>query len=207
LILDDVIWSQPTYDYTFANGAIIIRDDVLMTGDHVFAYQSSQTSTINARAQLMLDSNFTFSYAPSSASRDLIAFVDGTSQLVLNGATLHTTTTGMNLTKGQLVAHGISHLSSDADITVGDLILADDFSLFIDAGAQLVIDSGTLNYKNMAVGSLTLLNDLSELYFAPNTTLHLYESMTYSRGRTIFSATTTQVLEPGAVVDGSFLYL
>lgn len=208
LILDDVIWSQPTYDYAFAKGAIIIRDNVLMTGDHVFAYQTQKTSTISAHSQLILDSDFTFSYDPNVvASQDLITFVDRTSQLVLNGATLHATGTGLNLLNGQVSVHGVSHVSSDtgAGITFGNSLLVNDCNLFIDDGSRLVVDAGTLNYKNLRLDSLILLNGLSELEFAQNTTLQLYQSIVYARGRVTFSSSTTQILSPGVQINGSVL--
>lgn len=203
MILKGMEWSQPTYDYTFSNGAIIVKGNVLMTGEHTFIYETQQTSTINSHAQLMLDSNFTFSYAPSAPSKDLLAFIDSTSQLMLNGATLHTTATGMNLKKGTLSAHGTAHLSSDAAITLGNSLLADDCTLNIDLGSQLQIDAGNLNYKNMAVDSFNLMNDNSALYFAPNTTFNLYESVTYSKGLIRFCANTTLAEVAGMEINGS----
>ena len=55
-----------------------------------------------------------FSYRPQSSRTNLIEMADGSAQMVLDGATLHATTTGLRLTKGTLEVHGASVLKSGA---------------------------------------------------------------------------------------------
>jgi len=56
----------------------------------------------------------TFSYDPGIMSKDLIVFENNHSTLQLNGATLHTTLTGMNLAGGTLLITQ-SHLWKQKD--------------------------------------------------------------------------------------------
>lgn len=206
LILDDVIWIQQAQDFVFDHGAILFKDDVLMTGSYVFHYETQQTSTINSFAQLLLDSNFTFSYAPASAANNLIACVDSTAELVLNGATLHATSTGLVLTNGSVHIQGKSYFSSDssgAGISLGNTVAANDCTLTIEQGAQLNIAMGALNYKNSSVNSFNLMNAISALYFEPNTILNLYESITYPQGIIKFDQNTTLAQAAGMEINGS----
>lgn len=203
LILANINWLQSMHDYTFEKGSIIIKDKVLMLGNQKFIYETTQTSTIKEYSQLILDSNFTFSYSPNSASDDLLEFIDSSSHLVLNGATLHATSTGLHLKKGTLFVQDTSYLASPAAITIGNSQLEDDFTLQIGLGSQLQFEFGSLDYKNKAVDSFSFMNDLSSLYFSPYTQLNLYESITYSQGLIKFTDNTTLAQVVGMDINGS----
>ncbi|MDR3550264.1 MAG: hypothetical protein P4L31_02540, partial [Candidatus Babeliales bacterium] len=193
LILDDAIWTQ-TGDTSFVMGAFQCRGNVIFRGAHTFAYQTLKTSVINANAALVLDAGFTFSYDPVRlASKTLLSFVDATSELVLNGATLHATTTGLNLTKGSMVVLGDSGLSSeiktigatkiDNGITFGDGVSASsDFGCDITSGSQLLFSNGSLNYKNLLSTSWLMENALSALHMGTATTLRIYNTLNLGLG-------------------------
>src|SRR5581483_1107251 len=101
-------------NYSFTLGHFDIFGDLTIVGDGLtFAYQSPVASTIQSEARLILDHGLTFSYAPASSSQTLLSFVDSTAQLLLKGATLFATTTGMQLTKGKVVIDSNSFLSCD----------------------------------------------------------------------------------------------
>jgi len=193
LILDQTTWIQKG-NYTFLTGAFQCRNEVIFKGAATFTYQTLKTSVINANASLLLDSGFTFIYDPIRlASKALLTFVDATSLLVLNNATLHSTTTGLNLTNGSMVIGGDSILSSDLKttgtivldngITLGDGLLASsDFAVDIATGARLRIDTGSLNYKNLLISSWLMENSLSTLNLGAHTTLRLFKSLNLGLG-------------------------
>jgi hypothetical protein len=103
IVLDKVVWQQ-SENVQFTKGSMQFLNNVRMVGNgYAFAYQTAQTSTVSSNCRFVLDNNFTFSYDPIFFdSRNLLEFIDNTSQLILNGATLYATTTGMQLTKGML---------------------------------------------------------------------------------------------------------
>lgn len=155
ITLQNTTWEMDG-NYTFSLGILDIVGDVHMVGeDTIFAYQSSQQCTIEKSSQLILDKAVTFSYAPSTASRDLLKFVDIDSKLVLNNATLFSTTTGIRLTHGELLVNGHSYLTSDATvpsqgITFGDGVSSSqNFIVHWSPASVLELTRGFVNYSNI----------------------------------------------------------
>ena len=151
--LSNVVWEQVD-DFKFLKGRLDISNDVKMTGAHTFAYQSSQQSTIRSNGILYLDSGMTFSYDPGIASGNLIG-MESNSKLYLNEVTLHSTTTGLQLTSGSLIIEGECKLESEATvesegIVFGDGVLAsNDLDIHILPESSLNLVSGFLVYKNV----------------------------------------------------------
>ena len=118
------------------------------------------------------------------------------SKLILNGATLHATVTGIQLTNGQLhvlrdssfcVETIITYSGEDSSfinegITIGDGIEQNDLECDIYSGATLNITGGTLNYRNVNSSSWNMHNVSSKLYMHQNTLLNLYESIDFDNG-------------------------
>lgn len=214
LILNGSTWIQNA-NSSFITGGLQISNDVVFTGTTVFAYQSIKNCVINSQATLMLDAGFTFSYdATRLASKSLLQFVDFSSTLFLNGATLCATTTGLNLTKGSLVVRGYSTLNPqiktvhgniiDNGITFGDgLSSVNDCACTILAGSQLQVIQGSLNYQNMTSSSWFMENSLSQLTMGANTTLRLYQSMNLGAGLSVFNNNVTLARKPLAQLVGS----
>ncbi len=203
LILDNVSWDQ-SQDFRFMVGGLVFKNWVQMTGlfNGVFAYQTDQVSTVTTNSQLIVSSGFTFSYDPiANSSPDLIHFIDETSQFILDDATLHATTTGMSLQKGKLIIEGNSVISSEIDLApVGD----GDFDLVVKSvslgndnastdmicvlrpGAELVITSGALDYRNISASSLVMQSLLSTIRVFGDARLRLYQNMSLGVGQAIF---------------------
>ena len=140
-------------DFTFTQGSIVVKEDVVLRGEHVFTYQSAQQSQIASNGTLFLDRGLTFSYDPSSASDSLLAFADETARMKLNSATLHTTTTGLRLTKGKFIVDGHSFLSGEvASVTgaiqFGDGTSAGNIDLLVLPEAVLEVVGGVVSYRN-----------------------------------------------------------
>lgn len=109
-------------DYTFSRGSMLFTDEVIVTGTSRFIYSSGLTSTISSVTTLFLDSGITFSYSPRRASGTLINMVDNTSYLYLNGGTLHSTRTGLQLSTGTLIVDDKVTFSSEARRSVSEAL-------------------------------------------------------------------------------------
>ncbi|MDR3551090.1 MAG: hypothetical protein P4L31_06785, partial [Candidatus Babeliales bacterium] len=216
LKLDNVTWIQDG-NVTFTHGSLVVDNLVTMQGPWTFAYQTSVASMINQNGTLALDAGFTFSYDPSSASQTLLSFNDATSQLLLNGATLHATLPGLLLTNGSLLVISDSIFSSETElvgtttidngITLGNGNALHDFSGDIAPGIQLQVAQGSLNYNNVALSSWIMENYLSTLFMGTNTTLRLYQTLDLDSGLAIFGNNATLARALAAILDGSIIAL
>lgn len=154
LTLQDVTIIQ-NGDYTLETGFFDIKGDVCVTGTHTFVYGTDVASTIYQDASLTFDTGMTFSYAPTSDDSDLVSFQDSTAKLILAGASLHSTSTGIQLTKGTLVIDGNVQVTSDATVQAEGIQLGDgvssvnDMCVDIQAESQFDIASGVVVYNNI----------------------------------------------------------
>lgn len=195
LALDSVTWIQ-SGTYTFAKGSFQCENNVAIKGEGTaFVYQSNQQSLINADAALILDQGVTFSYDQiNSTSQSLLAFTDASSFLMLNGATLLTTTTGITLTKGSLLVQGDSFISTptvSTPITFGDGASAvNDMHVTIAACGRLTLASGAVNYRNLSSGSWIMENSVSIFELGYGTIMRLYETMNVGIGVAVFDDAT-----------------
>lgn len=202
-------------DIRFPYGSIVFEKKNKMKGSYVFAYESSQTSTIQTQSSLILDLNFTFSYYPSNYASNLLQFIDDTSQLTLNNASLVATCSGMSLTTGTLFAKGVCAINSDiclipseidgSLVTNNGIILGDglssinDMKCLISNGSQIKIDTGKIVYKNIESSSFVMQNKLSSMYFLPGTSLRLLSTLDLGLGQIIFGDSC--LLELAAGID------
>ena len=151
VIFEDCILTI-TSNYAFNTGSILFKGDVVISGTSKFTYSSSWSSTIDSYSVLKINNGSTFSYAPSVAARDLIYMEDNTSILYLDGCTLHSTTTGLRLTRGKLFIENLVTLDADGSalsesICFGNGMASDDLDINILAHANLDV-YGELEYKN-----------------------------------------------------------
>jgi len=197
-------------DYVFAEGSFDCFSDVRISGhDAVFTYQSDQQSSIAANTRLTLDETITFSYDPiHSTLHDPILFADVTSQLVLNGATLHTTGTGMHIKKGKINIKQNSYFTSennaiDEGIVLGGNNEADDCTCRIGIGATLRITQGSFSYKNIDPLSLVFGSGKSTIYLDPGTILGLHQTLNLGEGMMYFGDNVTIAYVEGVDIIGS----
>jgi len=200
-------------DYSFTSGAIQYENDVVISGSHIFAFQSNVTSTIAHDATVCFGFDTTFNYAPVVARKDLLAFEDVTSALyMMKGAALYTTSTGMQLTKGRLIvdtqasfnAEYATEGSSIAEIgiTLGNNNAEDDVIIDILPGSVLDVDNGYLIYKNVLSTSMQLRNPLSTLQMNANTILKLYQNLDIGNGRLRLDSHSALYKETGTLIIG-----
>ncbi|MFA6263464.1 MAG: hypothetical protein WCW33_01495 [Candidatus Babeliales bacterium] len=141
------------HNFNFTAGAIVFDPDVVIVGTNTFVYASDMTSSIARDSQLYL-SGITFSYAPQIANRDLFAMVDQSSRFFIDGCTLTSTTTGMRLTRGMLIADHKNFLdntggnSLSEGFAFGDGNPAHDLSIEVKPGGSLNLIAGSWDYVN-----------------------------------------------------------
>ena len=109
-------------------------------------------STIDFNSTLYVDNGATFRYAPTRVERDLLYMKDKSSRLFLDGCTLHSTKTGMRLTRGKLLLDNNVVFSSEGNavseaICFGDGTAANDLDIQVLADAQVNV-YGRLEYEN-----------------------------------------------------------
>jgi uncharacterized delta-60 repeat protein len=138
-------------DLTFSKGHFDVLGTFDIIGDgYSFIYQSPIVSTIDKNGIMILNSGLTFEYDPSIAARDLLQLIDSTSQLILNGATLHSTRTGLQLTRGSLMVDQKSFIFSEALVKAEGIMFGDginvenNLNVHIAPAAVLEVTSGFL---------------------------------------------------------------
>lgn len=124
-------------DFTFSQGSILFERNVAITGTNKFSYTSRLGSTIGSDSTLFLTGGITFSYAPMRPNQTLIFMTDKTSQLYLDGCTLHSTRTGLHLSGGALIFDDKVTLSSEAKYTAESLRLNSNLDVVVRAGAHV----------------------------------------------------------------------
>jgi len=140
--------------FTFTSGALIIDQDVSIDGAGAFNYESNTTSTINTTSSLRL-TNIEFRYAPSVARKTLVSMLDQTSELYLNGCTLATTRTGLQLYKGTLRVDNVNTLDNEGGRNVSEAIIfgngtaLNDLHIVFHPGGTLTLVDGVVDYRNV----------------------------------------------------------
>lgn len=154
-LFDNVIINLDTnYSFTVGRFEILSLLDIQGNG-FAFTYQSTATSVVQAGARLMVDQGVTFSYAPSNGNRNLLTFIDPTSQLYINGGILYTSSQGIALLKGTLLADLDAFFINTGATSANGIILGDGVSSSNDMTLKL-LPAGTINlnrgflvYKNV----------------------------------------------------------
>lgn len=143
-------------NYNFENGKLTFDNSIAIEGGpFTFAYKTKEKSTINAGGTLYINEGIIFSYEPASNAKDLIQLGCSGSKIILDRATLHSTCTGIQLTKGILEINGTCLIASDATckaegVVCGDGISAEnDLKIKILDSSSLEITSGCLVTKNL----------------------------------------------------------
>lgn len=147
LVLDD--------DYSFTQGRFDVATSCNISGTHVFTYQSSSASSIQSDATLFFDTGMTFSYAPSAAEKKLLIMSDQSSIVHIYETSLHSTSTGLQLTKGTLIVEGTCPVYSGAATAAEGIFLGGgstetELSVRILPESSLDVVSGFVVYDNVS---------------------------------------------------------
>ena len=166
-------------DYLFDKGSIFIYHDSVLSsqGDfdtiYTFTYASTQTSTLDYFCRFRVGDRTRFSIGRQDSSittpaRQPLVFVDPTSKLILDGGTLHITSSGMILSKGVLNVDDssileIENTKNDFGLILGDGTQANDFKFEINPGVKISLNSGRLVYNNFSDDKLVFDSNSSTI--------------------------------------------
>ena len=132
----DVNWVQDA-NYSFSEGRFVVLGHCRMIGDYTFAYETDLVSTIYDDGRLIWDTGFTFSYAPQgTTNRMLLQMNSKKAEIMMNGATLRSTFTGLRLDLGTLIFDHKNYLYNQDRAAV----YATSVSQAINFGADLFIE-------------------------------------------------------------------
>ncbi|KKP23022.1 MAG: hypothetical protein SZ59_C0004G0097 [candidate division TM6 bacterium GW2011_GWF2_28_16] len=147
-------------NFNFTSGALIFWDTVEFIGKNkTFNYQTNMTSTIKDNAIIVLGNTVTFSYAPSSGKNNLLEFEADDSTINLNGGTIYTAYTGLDLLKGRIVVDKNSNLIIESKNWLYESVTS-TYNNLDDA-----ITYTTYDYTYGISGYLNLGNDVQEYDF------------------------------------------
>lgn len=124
-------------DYTFSRGSFLVDDSLIVTGTNKFVYTTGLTSTIGSSSTLFLDFGITFSYQPRVAKKNLISMTDSTAYLYLNGCTLYSTRTGLQLSMGTLIIDDKVTFTSEARSTSEAMIISSNLTARVKGQATV----------------------------------------------------------------------
>ncbi len=196
IIFDTTAWIQDA-NFTFSNGSFGVVHSFDMIGSYTFAFNTSLASTIHSNSTLSLDQAFTFSYDPQGNRPQLLTFLNNSSQLYMNNATIHATKYGMQLTNGTLLVDGLAQIFVEGAQAVTGLLnvgssqtagfvlgnnAGNDQILVLNFGATLEMDRGYLIYQNVNASSLFARSQYSNITINPGADLLLEQPMNLSPG-------------------------
>jgi WD40 repeat protein len=116
------------HPFEFSKGSLKFVHDVVFSGTNKFIYSSRMTSTIAMKSKLKCDLGATLSYDAPTANRDLFYMSNETSILYLNNCTVHSTSTGLRLTKGTLILENDVTFSAEGSVPSESISLGDGTS-------------------------------------------------------------------------------
>lgn len=201
----DIIPGSDDSYYLFDKGSMMFDRKVNITGSGIFAYESSQTSTIGQNAALKFDAGITFSCYPSELHSKALVCEDETASCILNSASLLLSISGLEFTKGTLAIKGDVQVFCEEEEYVDDngdtkriakgLICGgqssdEDCTLQISSGSRLNIVQGPLTCNNVNLSSYIFENTLSSIVMYPFTTLILNNSIDVGSGQLLLDKKT-----------------
>ncbi len=142
-------------NYSFTHGYLDILEEFEVHGTYTFDYASSKRLAIGPCAMLRMKEGSTLSYNPPTTNRNLFELQHELSTIELDGATLHSTSTGLQLTGGYLLINGDSQIKSDAAtlseaVTFGDGVsISNNINISIEPSGNLSVASGYVRDRNV----------------------------------------------------------
>ena len=159
--------------FHFGLGSFDVGSKLRCHGAGIFSYESTQASTILSGGLFEFAPLTTFSYSPTNTFDNRLIFTDSTSKLLLDGATLKVTATGLQISSGTLVLKNRNSLEADqpqgqplwSGFKIGNELEYQNMFVDINPGGSLEIKSGLMDYMNVE----SVLNDITQIGAASNT--------------------------------------
>ncbi|MHC4753226.1 MAG: WD40 repeat domain-containing protein, partial [Planctomycetota bacterium] len=116
------------HPFEFSKGSLKFVHDVVFSGTNKFTYSSKMTSSIAMNSTLKFDLGATLSYDPPIADRGLFYMPNETAMIHLDSCTVHSTSTGLRLTKGTLILENDVTFSAEGSVPSESISLGDGTS-------------------------------------------------------------------------------
>lgn len=172
-------------DFTFDKGRLLISNEVPCLNMHTFYYESAQTSTILQHSCWAFVDGATLSIGrKSEGAPDPLAFIDYTSILAFDNASIAATKYGIQLAKGRLsferfVGIDIVSTTSNNGAFVGDgLSEANDMFLCMHAGAVVTHQTGAMIFRNVGNNKIRAASREARLIRMPSSSLFIHQDTT-----------------------------
>lgn len=202
-----------SHNLTFSRGAFSFRRDVCITGTNTFTYATAMTSTVHQNSQLFFDRKITFSYEPRTKNKNLIELSNITSKVLLDGSSLHLTSTHLHLTKGVFVIANNARITGElkrkreyTGLILGDRTSLGDCLLHIVPGMRLDFLKSKLMWRNTRPTSLIMPTYESRLRFDPLSKLSVEEDMNIGRGLILLKGVTNMSQSNNSALEGSISF-
>ncbi|MCK4499445.1 hypothetical protein KAU11_03045 [Candidatus Babeliales bacterium] len=132
-------------DYSFTVGTIDVERTVEIIGaSYTFTHASILDFAIKSKSRLTIGRDTWFSYASIAGTNNHLTMQDDTSELFLDGCTLHATDVGLRLETGKMTVKDRVYLRSDASVAV-------DAIEFDSAMEVRILPGATLDVKGILV--------------------------------------------------------
>lgn len=206
LALRDVTWIQDA-DYTFSVGSISFENTVSMIGSYTFAYESSQSSTIQSDSIYQLGHNILFKIGRfgNIGTAEPLVFTDSSSILSFENCSMLVTDSGVCFTKGTIVCQKDVQLDVLATNTIYGLILGDgtedgDFKVELHPGASARFNSGASVINSYSQAPLRSFSQDARMARANGSWVHVINNTVLSNMTFEVEDTAQFTLEPDSTM-------
>lgn len=140
-------------DVVMAHGSMNIFNDIEFFGPYTFAYDSSQTSTINQHSHLRCGDDMRFKLGRHSLdAANPLYFKDRTSEFILDQASLHVSGSGAQFTNGTVILEHDVILDVDGTDTLSGMIIGngnaeEDLLVQFNAGSTVKHNTGVIVFN------------------------------------------------------------
>lgn len=201
-------------DYEFDKGSLYIywNSTIGKLGDldtvYTFAYTSKATSLIDSFCALKIWPRTVFSIGRQDSTitdPDLqpLTFVDATSQLILDGSTLHITSSGAKFTKGVLQVDGhsileVENYKDEYGFILGDGTAENDFGCYLSGDGGLTFGYGKVIYNSSQPNDRFVFQNPNAVFeLGSGASLKIISDLTIEHGYVLTNPGASVELAPG----------
>ena len=202
IVLDNVEWLQDGA-YTFTKGSILFEHNVEFLGTHTFTYESSQTSTIAAKARWHIRDGMRLQLGRLTPSAvEPLVMEDETAVWHLDNMTFHVINSGLTVAEGTIEFDKVVNLEIDSTDTTNGLMIGtgmpgETLRFDINPGAVLNFVKGHFSYNLAAQNKLRSRSITAKMVRGPGTVFNLMQSIDVENIQLDVDPTSVTLEEPG----------
>ena len=143
-------------DIHVQSGGLLVQENVNLTGNYTFWYDSANPCTIDENSVLHIDGGISFQVGKQTpGSLNPLVFNDSTSILSFGECALTATGYGLSLLRGRLEFDQKATIDATSTDTMSGIILGDgiseanDITIYLGPGSYTTFSAGALTYNNV----------------------------------------------------------